>query len=71
MKKVFKVEGLQCANCAAKIEQSIAKLDGVQSCTVSIMTGRLTIDAADDQMEAILSNARKLVSKIERGAVLV
>ena len=43
MKKTFKLEELDCANCAAKMEAAIRKLDGVQSVTISFMTQRLTL----------------------------
>ena len=45
MKKTFRLEGLDCANCAAKIERGIAALDGVSNASVNFMTGKLTIEA--------------------------
>lgn len=42
MKKVFKLNDLDCANCAAKMEAAIQKLDGVKSATISFMTQKLT-----------------------------
>mgnify|MGYP002591291662 CR=1 FL=1 len=45
MKKTFKLEDLDCANCAAKMENGIKKLDGVQSATVSFLSQRMTIEA--------------------------
>ena len=44
MKKTFKLEDLDCANCAAKMETAINKLEGVQKATVSFMTQKLTLD---------------------------
>lgn len=70
MKKNLKVKGLQCANCAAKIESSIAKMEGVQSCSLAFMTGKLIIDASEEKMTDILSSIRKLIPKIEPGAAL-
>ena len=37
MKKTFALEDLDCANCAAKMENGIKKLDGVKDCSVSFM----------------------------------
>ena len=45
MKKTYKITGVDCANCAAKMEAQIAKLNGVNSCSLSFVTQRLTIDA--------------------------
>ena len=43
MKKTYRIEGLDCANCAAKIEGMISKLDGVNSCTINFITGKIII----------------------------
>ena len=43
MKKVFKLEDLDCANCAAKMENAISKIEGVESANVSFMTQKMTI----------------------------
>ena len=47
MKKVFKLEGLGCANCAAKIEKAVSKLEGVSSASVNFMTTKMVIEADD------------------------
>lgn len=65
MKKVFKLEDLDCANCAAKMEAAILKLDGVRDCKVNFLTQKLTLDADDAQFDAILKQAAKVCKKIE------
>ena len=45
MKKKFKLQDLDCANCAAKMEESIKKIDGVNDAVVSFMTQKMTVDA--------------------------
>ena len=45
MKKHFKLQDLDCANCAAKMEDAIKKLDGVNDATVSFMTQKLTLSS--------------------------
>ena len=52
MKKTFKMIDLDCANCAAKMEAAIKKIDGVQDATVSFMTQKLTIQADDARFDA-------------------
>ena len=63
MRKVFQLEDLDCANCAAKMERAIAKIDGVTSATVSFMTQRLTVEADDarfdDIMKAVVKTCKK------------
>lgn len=54
MKKTYRIEGLDCANCAAKIEGMISKLDGVNSCTINFITGKIIIDADDEKFETVL-----------------
>ena len=65
MKKVFKLEDLDCANCAAKMERAIAKINGVNAVTVSFMTQRLSIDADDANFEDIMNQVVKVCKKVE------
>lgn len=65
MKKVYKLNNLDCANCAAKMETEIGKLQGVTRATVSFMTQRLTIECEDGAMEHILAEAQQAIRKIE------
>jgi len=71
MKKVFRMEDLECANCAAKMEEAIGRLDGVQSASVSFMAQKLTISVEDHLFDAVLEQAQKIVSKIEPDCVIV
>ena len=65
MKKTFQLEDLDCANCAAKMEDGIKKLDGVHSATVSFMTQKLTIEADEESFDSIMKSVVKLCKKIE------
>ncbi|NLL72342.1 MAG: heavy metal transporter [Clostridiales bacterium] len=65
MKKKFNLEGLGCANCAAKMETAINKLDGVKEATVNFMTQKLVIDGDDEKMAEIIKEAQKIIRKIE------
>lgn len=65
MKKKFILEGLDCANCAAKMEKAINELDGVKEATVNFMTTKLVIDGEDKKMPTIIAEAEKIVKKIE------
>ncbi len=71
MKKVFRLEELDCANCAAKMEDQINKLDGVMSASVSFMAQKLTLEAEEDKFDEILTKAAKLIKKIEPDCRLI
>lgn len=65
MKKVYKLEDLDCANCAAKMERAIAKINGVASATVSFMSQRLSIEADDAKFDDIMKEVVKTCKKVE------
>lgn len=71
MKKTFKLEDLDCANCAAKMENGIKKIDGVKNATVSFMTQKLTVEADDDKFDAILKEAVKVCKKVEPDCTII
>ena len=65
MKKTFKLVDLDCANCAAKMEAAIKKLDGVTNASVSFMTQKLTLEAEDSRFDEIVKQAVECVKKVE------
>lgn len=71
MKKTFKLIDLDCANCAAKMEAAIKKIDGVTSATVSFMTQKMTIEAADEQFDEIVKKAVDCIKKVEPDCTVV
>ncbi|MSU03406.1 cation transporter [Tissierella pigra] len=70
MKKRFILEGIECANCAAKMENAINKLDGVKEATVNFMTQKLVIEGEDEKMPIIVEEAEKIVKDIESHVVM-
>ena len=65
MKKVFKLEDLDCANCAAKMEAAIKKLRGVENASVSFMTQKMSIEAADEVFDEVVQAAVKCIARVE------
>ena len=65
MRKVFKLDNLDCANCAAKMEDAIKKINGVQDASMRFMTQKLVIEADEANMDAVLDEAVKVCKKIE------
>lgn len=70
MKKTYKLKDLGCANCAAKMERAISKIKGVNSVNINFMTGKLEIEAADDEFEKIMELSKIKIKKIERQVVI-
>ncbi|MBE6781181.1 MAG: heavy-metal-associated domain-containing protein [Ruminococcaceae bacterium] len=64
MKRSYKIENLDCAHCAGKMETAINKIPGVKHATVSFMLARLTIDAEDENFEQIMSEVEKAVTGV-------
>ena len=71
MKKVFRFENLDCAHCAARKEEKIAKLDGVISVQVGFLTQKLTLEAEDAVFDEVLLKAAKICRKIEPDCNLI
>ena len=65
MKKTYKMEDLDCANCAAKMEAAIQKIEGVTAASVSFMAQKVTIEGEDERFEEILKEAVKVCKKVE------
>ena len=71
MKKIFKLVDLDCANCAAKMEDAIKKIDGVNSATVNYMAQKLTLDAEDERFDDVLKLVVKTCKKVEPDCEIV
>ena len=65
MKAVLKLEGLCCANCAAKIENEVKKIDGLDEANLTFMTQKLTLEAPESDLERIVDEASRIAKKIE------
>jgi copper chaperone CopZ len=65
MKKVFKLEDLECAHCAAKMQTAISKIEGVQSVSINFIMQKMTLEADDAVFEEVLKKAQKAIKKVE------
>ena len=65
MTKIFRLKDLECANCAAKMEQNIKKLDAVNQASVNFLTQKMMIDAEDEQFDNVMQQVVKICHKIE------
>ena len=65
MKKRFKLVDLDCANCAAKMEDAIKKVDGVKDATVSFAMQKMTVEADDARFDDIMKEIVKVCKRVE------
>lgn len=71
MKKKFKMENLDCANCAAKMENAINRIDGVIEANISFMTQKITLEVEDDKFDEVLRLANEACAKVDRDCRIV
>ncbi len=71
MKKNYKLDGLDCANCAAKIEKNIKKLDGVTDATVSFFAQKLVLEADDDKFDEIVKKVAEIVHRVDPDCTMI
>ena len=65
MKKQFKLDEIDCANCALKLQDALARVDGVRSVSVNFMTQKLTLEAEDARFDAVLDQVVKVAARVE------
>ncbi len=70
MKKVFKIEGLDCAHCAANVEYGVSKIDGVINAKVNFLTQKMIIEMNDEDFERIAKEAIKVCKNVEPDCVV-
>ena len=70
MKKRYNLRDLDCANCAAKMENAIRRIDGVRDASVSFLTQKLTLEADEGRFDAILREAVAVCRKIEPDCII-
>ena len=68
MRKVYTIEGLDCANCAAKLERKMNELEGVQEAILTFATEQLRIEA--DDPDALLPKLQQIADEMEEGVVI-
>ena len=69
MKKKFKLENLDCAHCAQKMEDEINKLEGVKA-SISFMAQKLTLEAEDDVFNEKVEQAQKAMATVEKDCII-
>lgn len=70
LKKTYRLEDLDCANCAAKMERSIKKIPGVTDAAVSFLTQKMTVETDGDSLDEIMEEVVKVCRKVEPDCVI-
>lgn len=68
MKRAYKIIGIDCADCTAKLEARLAKIDGVKNISISFITQKCNIEVEDDRADEIIQEVMELISKTEPDA---
>lgn len=70
MKSTYKIRGIDCANCAAQLENAISKVEGVQSASISFMSERMVLEYDEQNKEEIMKKIKKVIKREEPDAEL-
>lgn len=70
MRKKYSIE-VDCANCAAKIEDAIKKIDGVNDCSIAFMTQKIMLDVDDLKSDEILKEAQKVCASVDSDSRII
>ena len=65
MRKSFRLDEIDCANCALKLQDALARVDGVRSVSVNFMTQKLTLEAEDARFDAVLDQVVQVAARVE------
>ena len=65
MKKVFKLDEVDCAVCASNMEAGIKKISGVESAVVSYVTQKLLVECDEKDLDRIVDEAQKVIKKVD------
>ena len=65
MKSKFKIEGLDCANCANELERKIGKIEGIENVSINFLMQKMEIEYNEQDREEILQKVRKVIKKEE------
>lgn len=74
MKKIYTINGIDCANCALKLEDKINKIEGINEASINFMMGKLTIEAStttDEEFEEVMKKAREIIKRMEPDAKII
>jgi len=66
----FEITGIDCANCAAKLESEISRLEGISNVSLNFMKSSLTYDCDHSRGKEMEARVREVTAKEEPDAVI-
>lgn len=70
MKRTFILEDLCCPNCAKKIQERVAALEGVSECTVSFLTSKMTYEVSEEKNESVEAKMHEIVKEVDEDVII-
>ncbi len=70
MRKIFKIKGIDCANCAAELERSIDKIENIKSVSISFITERMVLEYDEKNEKELMKQLKKVIKREEPDAIL-
>ncbi len=71
MEKTYRIEGLDCANCARKMEEALNALDGIASAKVNFLLQKVILQYDADDEKEVIKQVKKTCRKIEPDCELI
>ena len=71
MKKVYRIKELDCANCAAKMERAIRKIDGVLEVEINFMSQRMVLEYDESRVNEIHGQVKQCVAKVDPRTIIL
>lgn len=71
VKKVYMVEELDCAHCAAKMEEGIRGIEGVEAASLSFLAQKLIIEAEESELDRIMAQAQKVCHRVDPNCEII
>ena len=65
MKSKFKIEGLDCANCASELENKLGKIEGIENVSINFFMQKMELEYKEENKEEILEKVKKVIKKEE------
>ncbi len=70
MKSKFKIEGLDCANCANELENELGKIEGIENVSINFLMQKMELEYKEENKEEILEKVKKVIKKEEPDVII-
>lgn len=70
MKRNYRIDGLDCAHCAAKMEKNVSKVKGVKEVSINFLTTKMMLDLEEDNLDETIAGIEAAVKDVDPRVVL-